>query len=109
MAKVEVRHVRAKGAEVVAFGTGRRSRQVFGFTLEGPGLGARVVPRVLAPDVPALGCINRPHEPISEGTLRVGQRGLEGRELVRAVVDHIVHDHADAALVCLAQQLSHVL
>mgnify|MGYP000488189769 CR=1 FL=1 len=61
--EVEVRHVRAEGAEVEVARCGGRGRQVLRVSLEQPRLRGSVVPGVLAPDVPAFGRGVGPHEP----------------------------------------------
>ena len=85
MAQVEVGHVSPEGAQVAAGGRGK--------------------PGVLAPDVPAFGFGIAPFVPGAERAFRFTQRLRKEGVTVGAVVDHIVHDDADAAGMGLAQQL----
>ena len=81
--EIEVWHVFAKGAEVVAL----------------VGLG----PRVFAPDVPTLGRFLLPHKPVVKRAGRaVFERADKHGVVAGTVVDDVVHHHANAACVRLA-------
>ena len=88
IAEIEVRHVRAEGGEVVAAHLGVRRR----------------VPRVLVPDRPPHRGLPLPHVPVAIGP--AARRGTcrEHRVLGGTVIDHVVGDHANAALMGLANQ-----
>ena len=67
-----------------------------------------LVPGILAVDAPACGHLILPEVPVPVRAARVRARLLEQRMVGRAVVDHVVHDHADAARVRLLDQLVEV-
>ena len=104
VAQVEIGHVRPEGAVIEALRSRRRGGQVLEVALEQPGLRRGVVPGVLTPDVPALRRVVRPDVPVAKRVARSLERLDEHRVLGRAVVDHVVDDHADAAPVRRGQQ-----
>ena len=99
VAEIEVGHVRPEGAEVEVAGARRRGRHLLDVAGVGPGFSLGCVPGVLAPDVPALRHLLGPHEPRAERVGRARQRLPEHRVRGSAVVDDVVHHHADSALV----------
>ena len=82
--EIEVRHMRAKGAKEGTL----------------PGL----CPGVLAPNIPAGGRCIFPHIPVVERAARAGLGANKHRVFSGAVVDDVIHDDADTALVSLRNQ-----